>query len=275
MLERQNASLKRSLESVKKPFRLEEISHDDRLVRAYTGFPSYEVLLVLLGPVVHHLNYWGTKQHTLNHQKKLSPLNKLWLNLTERDIAFRFGVSTSTVSRYFITWICFLYSHLKEIEWCPSAEQVACTLPHAFKIKYPTTHIIIDASELFMETPTDLVLQSSTWSNYKQHNTSKYFVGVTTNGAISSILPAYIWPRAYSLLSGLELGSSIHAVSLASAALLHFHFSSAHSRRRDLHMLPRECCLYVHFTSAKPYAWGSDGSYTAASGDAPRKGWYP
>ena len=100
---------------------------------------------------------------------------------------------------------------MKEIDWCPSAEQVRCTLPHAFKIKYPTTYIIIDASELYLETPTDLVLQSSTWSNYKQHNTSKYLVGVTPNGAISFISPAYVGSisdpeltRCSGLLSKLE-----------------------------------------------------------------------
>ena len=96
------------------------------------------------------------------------------------------------MSRYFITWISFLYNHLKEIDWCPSAEQVSGTLPHVFKQRYPTTYMIIDASELFVETPTDLMLQSSTWSNYKQHNTAKYLVSVTPNGAISFISSAFV-----------------------------------------------------------------------------------
>ena len=170
MLEQENASLKCSLET----FRLDHISHDERLVRSYTGFPSYAIFVAFfnfLGPAVNHLMYWGTKAGSHSRKKKLDPINglfltliKLRLNLTEQDLAFRFGISTSTVSRYFITWICFLYNHLKEIEWCPSAEQVvASTLPHAFKQKYPTTYMIIDASELFVETPTDLMLQSSTY----------------------------------------------------------------------------------------------------------------
>lgn len=50
MLEHENTRLKHLLDTAsKKPFRLEDIAHDDRLVRAYTGFPSYEVLL----------NFWG------------------------------------------------------------------------------------------------------------------------------------------------------------------------------------------------------------------------
>ena len=203
VLEKENASLKRSVEiASKKPFRLEDIAADDHLVQFYTGFPSYVVLAAFfdfLGPAVNHLKYWGAKEGSQSRQKKLDPLNclfltliKLRLNLLEQDLAFRFQISTSSISRYFITWICFLYNHLKELEWCPSADQVASTLPHAFKFKYPTTYIIIDASELFVETPTDLMLQSSTWSNYKQHNTAKYLVGITPNGAISFISPVFV-----------------------------------------------------------------------------------
>ena len=156
-------------------------------------------LPLFLGPVVNHLKYWGTSTNSCSQRKKLDPLNclfltlvKLRLNLSEQDLAFRFGLSTSTVSRYFITWVCFLYNHLKEIDWSPSIEQVAGTLPHIFKVKYPSTYIIIDASELFIKTPKDLVLQTSTWSNYKHHNTAKYLVGVTPNGVISFISPLYV-----------------------------------------------------------------------------------
>ena len=85
-----------------------------------------------------------------------------------------------------------MYHHLKEIDWFPKSEQVAGTLPNAFKEKYPTTYIIIDASELFIETPSDLMLQSSTWSNYKQHNTTKFLIGITPNGAIIFVSSAFL-----------------------------------------------------------------------------------
>ena len=148
MLEQENSSLKRSLQTtLKKHFRFEDIAHNDHVVRCYTGFSSYQVLLAFfsfLGPAVNHLQYWGTKKGTCSRQKKLDPLNclfltliKLCLNLTEQDLAFRFAISTTTVSRYFITWISFLYNHLKEIDWCPSSEQVFDTLPHAFKRDIP------------------------------------------------------------------------------------------------------------------------------------------
>ena len=73
-----------------------------------------------------------------------------------------------------------------------SVEQVRGTLPCAFEEKFPTTYAIIDGSEVFIETPSDLHMQSSTWSQYKHHNTVKFLVACTPNGAICFILPVYV-----------------------------------------------------------------------------------
>jgi hypothetical protein len=63
---------------------------------------------------------------------------------------------------------------------------------NAIKEKYQTTYIIVDASEIFVQTQNDLQLQSSTWSNYKHHNTAKFLVGCTPNGAVSYVSPLYV-----------------------------------------------------------------------------------
>ena len=60
----------------------------------------------------------------------------------------------------------------------PTVEQVSGTLPSAFRFKYPNTYAIIDGSEIFIESPSDLHLQSSTWSQYKHHNTNKFWLHV-------------------------------------------------------------------------------------------------
>ena len=91
-----------------------------------------------------------------------------------------------------MTWICFLYHHLKEINWIPSVEQVAGTLPPVFRERYPNTYAVIDGSEIFIETPSDLHIQSSTWSSYKHHNTAKFLIVVTPNGCVSFISPLYV-----------------------------------------------------------------------------------
>ena len=202
-LEAENRALKSSTKSSQQ-FCIEQIQHNDKLFSFYTGFVSFEIFMSFfefLGPVVNELNYWGSKQRT--HQRhyscKLNPINQLFLtlvklrlNLKVKDLAFRFGISATSVSRYIITWICFLYQHLKELDWSPTVKQVMGTLPHSFQAAYPNTYAIIDGSEIFIETPSDLFLQSSTWSQYKHHNTAKFLVACTPNGAISFISPVYV-----------------------------------------------------------------------------------
>ena len=45
---------------------------------------------------------------------------------------------------------------------------------------------------MFIETPSDLFMQSSTWSNYKHHNTGKFLIGCSPNGAISYVSQLYV-----------------------------------------------------------------------------------
>ena len=71
-------------------------------------------------------------------------------------------------------------------------DQVLGTLPSAFKDKFPTTYTIIDGSEVFIETPSDIHMQSSTWSQYKHHNTVKFLVACTPNGALCYLSPVYV-----------------------------------------------------------------------------------
>ena len=203
-LEAENESLKKNQRITSPHFRIELIQHDDRLVHFYTGFISFAVYLAFfdfLGEVVYHLNYWGSKagSRTRKRVQKLNPMNQLFvllvklrLNLKTEDLAFRFSLSPSQISRYITTWICFLYHHLKELDWMPTVQQVAGTMPSAFKEKFPNTYAIIDASEIFIETPSDLHMQSSTWSQYKHHNTTKFLVACTPNGAICYVSPLYV-----------------------------------------------------------------------------------
>ena len=96
-----------------------------------------------------------------------------------------------------------MYHHLSEIDWTPSVNQVMSTLPHSFQKLYPSTFAIIDGTEIFMETPSDLYMQSSTWSQYKHHNTAKFLVACTPNGAIGAI--SFVSPVFVSSISDVEL----------------------------------------------------------------------
>ena len=52
--------------------------------------------------------------------------------------------------------------------------------------------LLLTQVRFFIETPSDLHMQSSTWSQYKHHNTIKFLVACTPNGAICYVSPLYV-----------------------------------------------------------------------------------
>ena len=58
----------------------------------------------------------------------------------EQDLADRFGISCSTVSRVFTTWINYLYLMFKELQLWPPPEIIQGSMPKVF---YPMTRVVI------------------------------------------------------------------------------------------------------------------------------------
>ena len=101
------------------------------------------------------------------------------------QLADMFGVSSSTVSRIFNTWVNLLAQELPAYLFCwPTKEQIKQTLPQIFK-SFPKTRAIIDCTEFYIQRPSMPSSQRKTWSSYKQHNTYKLLVACTPNGYIS------------------------------------------------------------------------------------------
>ena len=211
-------------------FCIENIANDDPLITFYTGFPSYDSLKVCyeyLGPGVNDLKYWGSNNQDIGHGRKrlLSNFNefflvlvRLRLGLFEKDLANRFNISTSTVCRICRTWIRFMYLRFKEIPLWPSRDLVNLYVPKCFKELYPSTRVIIDATEIFVETPALPEFQQMTFSSYKNHNTFKALVGISPGGAItyvSTLYPGSISDQQLTKKSGLidllEKGDSVMA----------------------------------------------------------------
>ncbi|KAM7312561.1 uncharacterized protein ISCGN_009466 [Ixodes scapularis] len=114
-------------------------------------------------------------------------LVRLRLGLFERDLAYRFRVSKATVSKVCITWISYVYLHLGQLHlWLPR-EAVDDAMPPAFKDRYPTTRVILDATEVKCEASSSLVLQSATFSPYKSTNTFKGLIGISPDGTVTFI----------------------------------------------------------------------------------------
>ena len=83
------------------------LKNDDKKVKYYTGLPSYALLKVVFDFVCENI----PKAIPISNYK-LSPfeqfvmtLMKLRRNFGDTDLAYRFNVDKSTVSRYFSKWL--------------------------------------------------------------------------------------------------------------------------------------------------------------------------
>ena len=107
------------------PFCIELFTDNDEAIKFYTGFENFQLLMTcfnFLGEAVNHLQYRGSSTSSNEHLETrgaprfLTPINEFFLVLCRlrcallvQDLAYRFGISHSTVCRIFITWINFLY----------------------------------------------------------------------------------------------------------------------------------------------------------------------
>lgn len=64
-------------------------------------------------------------------------------------------------------------------------------MPASFKEMYPSTRVIIDCTEIFIEMPSSFRSQSATYSNYKHHNTAKGLIGISPSAAVSFVSDLY------------------------------------------------------------------------------------
>ena len=63
--------------------------------------------------------------------------------------------------------------YLSAFVYMPDIEHILGTTPQTFR-EFKNLFGIIDCSEIFIETPKDLEMQSTTWSEYKHHNTVNF-----------------------------------------------------------------------------------------------------
>ena len=64
-------------------------------------------------------------------------------------------------------------------------------MPGCLKDSYPTTQVIIDCTELFIEKASSVRSQSATLSHYKHYNTAKGLVRISPSGLISFVSDLY------------------------------------------------------------------------------------
>jgi hypothetical protein len=187
-------------------FGLQRYCSDNKLIKYYTGFSTYGTLAAFF----HHIRsmastmqtaYYvaaqditqaGRKSCMLLEDEMFMFLCRLWSGLQEQDLADRFNCSLSTVSRKIITWANLIYFILGSINiWLPRVT-IQSKLPSTFKgTKYEHTRVIIDCTEIKIQVPSSLILNSQTYSSYKSANTMKCLIGIAPHGAVTFVSPLY------------------------------------------------------------------------------------
>ena len=100
----------------------------------------------------------------------------------EEHLSHVYGILQTTVSGITISWVNFVFEILQIPVW-PSRAKVDQHMPADFKDKYSSTTVIIDCTEIR--------LNSELFSSYTNHTTLKGLVDISPGGAITFISQLY------------------------------------------------------------------------------------
>ncbi len=190
-------------------FRLSRFEGSDTDIRFWTGFYSYGALKLFwthyVEPNTTCMRYWGAGNAERDAglkcgpNRRLQPIDEFFMVLVKlkrgsanNDLAERFTIHESHVSRVFITWIKLLHTVLSAIDiWLPRGK-VKKYMPTCFKPLYRDVRVIVDCTEIRSERPSDFEVQCATYSSYKACNTHKALVGISPSGVPTFISNLYI-----------------------------------------------------------------------------------
>lgn len=204
-LEEENQNLK--LEQ----FHLQRFQCEPKMIMFYTGFKDYDTLkavFLALQPTAESMIRWSqmqrlntteqdivkptfTAQHLCLFDQFFLFLCRARQGFFAADLAVRFNVSPATVSRVCITWCNYLYFMLGTLPIWPSRVAVDELMPPSFKQTFPKARVILDCTEIHIQTASSKVLNTVTYSHYKGTTTLKSLIGITPFGSISLVSNLY------------------------------------------------------------------------------------
>lgn len=207
-------TIKRSSENMLFSFKRFDGSDDD--IHFYTGFQnsvSYREFMTFVLCHAEDMSYWSPNVHgTLSNsventqtsskttgytERALSKMDELFLTLVKlclglplHHVANLFNISSSTVSRVFTSRINLLYFVLGSINFWLPKHVIQETMPDSFR-KFPSTRVILDATEFKIQTPSSLLRQSQVFSQYKSTTTAKALLGIAPSRSVTFVSQLY------------------------------------------------------------------------------------
>ncbi|KAL7300297.1 hypothetical protein TKK_0006927 [Trichogramma kaykai] len=164
---------------------------NDQKTLYYTGLPNAQTLFAIHETVKSYLMPLKRSCALTTFQQLVLTLIKLRLNLSFTDLAYRFNVSVSTVTRTFrktvgVMAVCFS----KLVAWPDRDILINANAKSIFSKSFPRITVIIDCFEIFIEGSDDLLANAESWSQYKHHKTIKVLIGITGQGSIRDVVLA-------------------------------------------------------------------------------------
>ncbi len=180
------ARLTKENENLRSPqFYLQRFQCEPKLIMFYTGFKDYETLKALylsLQPTAQSLVRWTQMQRLNKTEQTVTAgfqaqdiclfdqfflfLCRMRQGLLSADLAVRFNISKATVSRICVTWANYLYFMLGTLPLWPSRAAVDELMPPCFKKIFPKTRVVLDCTEIHIQTASLKVLNTMTYSHY-------------------------------------------------------------------------------------------------------------
>ena len=132
------------------PLSQEAFKDDDKKVNFFTGLPSFQILMIIFNFVAPHVKHGSSKTHALSKfEEFIATLMKLHLGLFDQDLAYRFSVHQSTISRNFRKRIDAMFTRLKPLIKWPGREELQKNLPLDFRAHFNKCVVITDCFEVF------------------------------------------------------------------------------------------------------------------------------
>jgi len=175
-------------------FSYKMMAQNDGMTRYYTGLKNWNTFQQLLD-IIESCGLAPSKTvHTklVWQEKVFLTYVKLRQNYGFEHLAYLFGLKVEYVSKIFGKWLQHIAHMLRVLYPWQSKEQTQRTMHSVFKEQYPDLRVIIDCTEIFLQTPSQKLLQKLTWSDYKSHNTIKYLIGIAPDLKVSLVTRGYM-----------------------------------------------------------------------------------
>ena len=180
-----------------------------------TGLPHPDVFDWILSLIKDKVTL--TWKQITHESHRLLVLMKIRLDVTNKDLAYRFRINCGMISKIHRSWLVILSKALQPLIAWPSRDALRQHLPSAFKC-YRNCVCIIGCTEICIVRLLNLEARVITWSNYKHTNTIKHLIGISPAGAVTFISHSWggwIWDTQLTIESDfldlLTFGDSILA----------------------------------------------------------------